>query len=209
VSAISSAQREVKFFQYALRKAGQNWLKAKLFMKFNSLLLLFLLEAALVVTAAGDQSVLNAQLEPFRPLLEKTWKATFKNSTPDKPTIDVQRWERALNGQAVRVLHSINDGVYGGETIFIWDEQRKIIAYYYFTTESFMTSGTLEVKAGKFITHENVKGNANGVTEVRATSELLPDGKFHVKAEYFKNGQWMLGHEASYEETATAKVVFR
>jgi hypothetical protein len=177
-------------------------------MKFNSVLLLFLLEGALV-TAPADQSVLNAHLELFRPLLEKTWKATFKNSTPDKPTVDVQRWERALNGQAVRVLHSINDGVYGGETIFIWDEQRKIITYYYFTTDSFMTSGTLEVSAGKFVTHEDVKGNANGVTEVRATSELLPDGKFHVKAEYFKNGQWRSGHEASYEEAPTAKVVFR
>jgi hypothetical protein len=34
--------------------------------------------------------------------------------------------------------------------------------------------------------HEDVKGSANGVTEVRATSELLPDGKFHVKAEYLR-----------------------
>jgi hypothetical protein len=208
VSAISSAQGEVKFFQYALRKAGQNWLKAKLFMKFKSLLLLFLVEGALV-TAAADQNALNPHLEPLRPLLGKTWQATFKNSTPEKPTIDMEHWERALNGQAVRVLHSINDGVYGGETIFIWDEQRQIIAYYYFTTEGFMTSGTLEVKDGKFITHEDVKGNANGVTEVRATSELLPDGKFHVKAEYFKNGQWGLGHEATYEETPTARVVFK
>jgi hypothetical protein len=177
-------------------------------MKINSLLLLFLLQGTLI-TAAAEQNALNPHLEPFRQLLGKTLQATFKGSTPDKPTIDVQRWERALNGQAVRVLHSINDGAYGGETIFIWDEQRKIIAYYYFTTEGFMTFGTLDVKAGKFITHEDVQGNANAVTEVRATSELLPDGKFHVKAEYLKNGQWGLGHEATYEETPTVKVVFR
>ena len=48
----------------------------------------------------------------------------------------------------------------------------------------------LEVKEGKFITHEDVKGNANGVTEVRATSELLPDGKFHVRARVFE--EWKL-----------------
>jgi len=177
-------------------------------MKFNSLLLLFLLQGTLIAPAA-EQNALNPHLEPLRPLLGKILQATFQGSTLDKPTIDVQRWERALNGQAVRVLHSINDGVYGGETIFIWDEQRNVIAYYYFTTEGFMTSGTLDMKAGKFITHEDVKGNANGITEVRATSELLSDGKFHVKAEYLKNGQWGPGHEATYEETPTAKVLFR
>ena len=36
-----------------------------------------------------------------------------------------------------------------------------------------MTTGTLEAKDGKFITHEDVKGDANGVTEVRSTSEIL------------------------------------
>ena len=145
----------------------------------------------------------------LRPLLDKTWTGAFVGSKPEKPIVDVQKWERALNGHAVRVLHSINDGVYGGETIFVWDEQKKTIAYYYFATEGFMTSGTLEAKDGKFITHEDVKGDADGVTEVRATSEFLSDGKFHVKAEYLKNGNWGLGHEVTYQETPDAKVIFK
>ncbi len=65
----------------------------------------------------------------LRPLLEKTWKGTFKDSKLDKPTVDVERWERALNGQAIRLLHSINDGAYCGETLLIWDEQRKMISF--------------------------------------------------------------------------------
>ena len=137
---------------------------------------------------SAEEPALNAHLLVFRPLLEKTWQGTFANSTPDKPIIDVQKWERTLNGQAVRVLHSINQGVYGGETVFIWDDQRKSVVYYYFTTEGFMTTGTLRVDSGKFITHEDVRGDANGVTEVRATCDLLPDGRFHVKAENFKGG---------------------
>jgi hypothetical protein len=72
-----------------------------------------------------------------------------------------------------------------------------------------MTTGTLEVKDGKFITHEDVKGNAGGVTEVRSTSYLQPDGKFYVKAEYLKNGAWVLGHEVTYEESPQSKVVFK
>jgi hypothetical protein len=176
--------------------------------QINPVLILVWLSSATLVLAAGKPS-LNPHLEPLRPLLDKTWKGTFANSKPEKPTVDVQRWERVLNGQGIRLLHSINDGVYGGETIFIWDENKQAITYYYFTTAGYMTTGTFEPKDGKFITHEEVKGEAGGVTEVKATSELLPDGKFHVRAEYLKNGQWSLGHEVTYQEAPSAMVVFK
>ena len=42
------------------------------------------------------------------------------------------------------------------------------------------------------------------MTEVRATSELLPNGTLHVKAEYLKNGEWIPGHQISYKEDASA-----
>jgi len=176
-------------------------------MKSKLLLSLFYVGGSLAAIAA-EELPLNVHLEPLRPLL-KTWKGTFKESKPDKPTVDVQRWERALNGQAIRILHSINDGAYGGETLLIWDDTRKIVSFYYFTTGGYMTTGTLELRGGKFIAHEDVKGDANGVTEVRATSEILPDGKFHVKAEYLKNGEWTPGHEVTYQEAPGSKVVFK
>jgi hypothetical protein len=47
------------------------------------------------------------------------------------------------------------------------------------------------------------------VTEVRATSELLADGKVHVRAEYLKNGKWTPGHECTYEEAPEAKVILK
>jgi hypothetical protein len=165
--------------------------------------------ALVLVAFAADQPSLNPHLEPLRPLLGKTWKGAFKNSKPEKPTVDVARWERALNGQAVRMLHSINQGAYGGETLFVWDEKKQAVVYHYFTTAGFTTTGTIALQEGKFVTHEDVKGNAGGVTEVRSTSELLPDGKFHVKAEHLKDGQWMPGHEVTYEEDAAAQVVFK
>ena len=166
-------------------------------------LIVIWLGAALMVGAA-EKDKLNPNLEPLRPLLNKTMKGTFKNA--DKPTVDVQRWESALKGQAVRLRHSINDGVYAGETMFVWDETKKSIVYYYFTTAGFMTTGTLEVKEGKFITHEEVKGNAGGVAEVRGTS-YLQDGKLYVKTEYLKDGEWVQVRETTYEESPTSKVV--
>lgn len=159
--------------------------------------------------AASDGPALDPHLESLRPLLGKTWRGEFKGSTQAKPVVDVARWERALNGKAVRQLHSINDGVYGGETIFTWDEKAQTIAYHYFTTEGFMTTGTLACKDGKIITSEMVTGDADGVTEVRGTSEILPDGSFHVKAEYLKQGQWQPGHEVTYQESPSATVNFK
>ncbi|HEV3099288.1 MAG TPA: hypothetical protein VGY75_06205 [Candidatus Udaeobacter sp.] len=175
-------------------------------MKFHLLILSLI---GVVATAAANDVRLDSHLAILRPLLDKTWKGTFTNSKPDQPVVDVQKWESALNGHAVRVVHSINNGAYGGETIFLWDEEHRTIAYYYFATEGFMTLGTLAEKEGKFVTHEDVKGDADGVTEVRGISEFLPDGKFHVRAEYLKKGQWTLGHEVTYEEAPDAKVVFK
>lgn len=158
---------------------------------------------------AAEQPSLDPHLEPLRPLLEKTWKGSFKNSNPDKPTIDVMRWERALNGKAVRVLHSINEGAYGGETIFRWDESKQSVTYHYFTTAGFTTTGTMTFKDGKVLTHETVEGSARNITEVRGTSELLPNGTFHVKTEHLRNGVWEPGHEVIYKEDSSAKVIFK
>jgi hypothetical protein len=164
--------------------------------------------SAAFVVAGAEIPSLDPHLEPLRPFL-KTWKGTFKDSKPDKPTVDVSRWERALNGRAVRLTHSINDGVYGGETMMVWDEKKQSIVFYYFTTGGFMTTGTITFKDGKVLTHEDVAGDANGVTEVRGTSELLPDGSFHVKTEYRKNGEWGAGRETTYHEDAGAVVIFK
>ena len=150
---------------------------------------------------------LDPHLEPLRPLLEKTWKGTLKSSKPDKPTVDVMRWERALNGKAVRVLHSINDGAYGGETLVVWDESKKALTTHYFTTAGFTTKGTITFEEKKILTHEVTSGSS--VNEVKATSQFKPDGTFHVKSEHLKNGQWEPGHEVIYQEDPNARVVFR
>jgi hypothetical protein len=85
---------------------------------------------------------LAKELEPLHPSISKTWKVQFKGSTPEKPRVDVAKWERALDGQAVRILHSIN--------------QR--LEYHYFTTAGLMTHGTMKVEGNKLITRGTVIG---------------------------------------------------
>jgi hypothetical protein len=158
---------------------------------------------------AAELGALDEHLESLRPFLGKTWRGEFKSSKPDKPTIDVARWERALNGKAVRVLHSVNDGAYGGESLAVWDQQKNEIRYYYFTTAGFYTTGTMTIAGGKLTALEKVTGNTNAITEVRSTYELRPDGTMLNKSEYLKDGQPAGSREVIYKEAAAAEVKFR
>ncbi|MBA2430700.1 MAG: hypothetical protein H0V56_01130 [Chthoniobacterales bacterium] len=173
---------------------------------FVILALVFALPARPV---AAEQGTLDPNLEPLRPFLGKTWKSEAAEGGGDKPKVNVARWERALNGKALRVLHSVNDGEYGGETIVRWDEQAKALVYHYFTTAGFTTTGTMSIQDGRIVSSEKVTGNAGGVTEVRGTAEMSGDGSFRMKTEYLKDGEWQPGRDAVSREDATAQVVFR
>ncbi len=172
------------------------------------LAVLVLMSSALAPAFAQDD--LAEPLKPFQPYLGKTWKGQLKSAESAKPSYDVSRWERALNGQAIRVLHSVNDGEYGGESLIFWDGQKKSLVFYYFTTAGFFTTGTTAFENNKFVNHEYLKGSGdNPITEVKSSSEITSDGKMISKAEYFKNGKWEAGHEVTYVEDATAQVVFK
>lgn len=99
--------------------------------------------------------------------------------------------------------------MYGGETIIVWSEKKQSLAAYYFTTAGFTTVGTMTVKDGHIATRETVEGDANGVSEVRGTSELRPDGTVRVKSEYLKEGKWEPGHAATYRHDPAAKITFK
>lgn len=174
--------------------------------KINFAVTVILIGAA-GLALAGDADQLAEPLKPFAPYLGKTWRGEFVNAK--KPTVDVARWERALNGQAIRVLHSINDGAYGGESIIMWDAKKNSLVFWYFTTAGFRTEGTMKHEDGQWIAHETVAGKAGGVTEVKSVSKILADGRMHVKAEYLKDGKWQTGRETYYKEAPDAKVVFR
>ena len=159
--------------------------------------------------AAATPADLNPHLAPLQPLVGKTWRGVFPESKPDKPVVDVSRFEAALNGQAVRNLHSINDGEYGGETLIVWDQEKESLVFYYFTTAGFYTTGTMRGEDGGMVSHEVVKGNADGVTEVKATFRTLPDGRLHVKTLYLKQGKWVDGRDMHYTEAPGAVVKFK
>lgn len=161
---------------------------------------------ALVAVLAGGARA-ESPLDVFKPLCGRTWQGAFTGPDGTRMT-DVSRWELILGGQAVRTVHSLNDGVYGGESLMYWDAAAESLAFVYVTTAGFRTEGTIAVDGDAFTSHEVVLGRADGVTEVRATSRLRDDGSLEVVAEYLKKGTWVPGHTVVYVETPQAQVKF-
>lgn len=169
----------------------------------------FLLSALVVSCLGAEPDNLIPQLEPLRPFVGHTWKGHFPRSTPDKPVFDIARWERALNGQAVKITHSVNNGAYGGETTITWNSQEQKVQYYYFTTAGFMTKGTMKFEQGKVLCEEEVIPALNGLTKIKAVMQLVDGKKMHVKSEHWKDGAWTPGHEITYEQAPGAQVLFK
>lgn len=157
----------------------------------------------------SPKPVLTPELSVFEPMVGKTFRGEFAASTPEKPQFDVSKWERVLNGKAIRITHSVNDGIYGGESIVMWDSQAKVIKCWYFTTAGFCTEGQFEIDGNTWSSVEKVNGNANGITEVKATSSLAEDGTLKVSSQYLKDGKWEKGHEILYKESPNAEVKFK
>jgi hypothetical protein len=174
---------------------------------------LILLCAGIFLTAVmplSAQTAMHEKLLPFKDLVGRTFKGKLGGPEAKKEQWDVMRFERVLNGNAVRILHSVNEGEYGGETIMFWDEEKQSLVYYYFTTAGFFTNGTLKmVSDSKWTAHETVKGNNNGITEVKSTGEFTREGMLKTSSEYLRKGKWVEGHTATYEQVSFLDVKFK
>ena len=67
----------------------------------------------------------------------------------------------------------------------------------------------MHFKDDKLISIEDVSGNENGITQVKAIIEFLPNGELLNSSNYFMNGSWVDGHKIHYIETSDARVVFK
>jgi hypothetical protein len=145
------------------------------------------------------------ELAAFEPYLDTPWKAVFD---ADTGAGDIVLWEPALAGRVIRITHSVRDGEYGGETFVMWDLEAEELTYTYFTTAGFFTRGTMEFdEDGVLHSREFVTGNADGITEVRASQELLEDGTLRVVTRMLRGETWEDAGDVIYRPAPEAVVV--
>lgn len=141
---------------------------------------------------------------PFEVMVGKTWRG--QGTGPDKAE-DIQRWEWAVGGHAVRIIHSVNGGVYAGETLIFRDKDSGNYIFHYFTTGGFHTTGVIRpTGAGAFEMDEAIHG-VKGLEALKSTGVLGADGVYRTRAKMEKNGQWVEVGGFDYREDASAKVV--
>ena len=163
----------------------------------------FILIVCFIVTnPVIGQDTRDEKLAVFSPFIG-TWKAEFTDGTHD-----VSNYEWILGGKALRIMHSIDEGAYGGEALIHWNIDKEAITYRYVTTSTFYTDGTITPTEYGFDAHEIVHGNMGGISETRA-GYTMKDGEIHVWSQFFKDGEWAEKTTATYVKAPGVEVRFK
>ena len=170
--------------------------------------LYFFLHAFIVLTQIKSEAPLSEHLIEMKPFIGNTYKGDFINSTKENPMYDVLSFERALNGNAIKVIHSVNNGEFGGETMVMWNPEKRGLQSWYFTSAGSLTVQNVQIKKNTFISIENVERNQNGITKVKTIIEVLHGDQIIKRTKYLMNNLWKDGSETLYNKVNGLKPVF-
>ena len=170
--------------------------------------LLILVPIIFISGQTKSKTFLSEHLTGLKPFIGNTYKGNFINSTKENPMIDVLSFERALNGNAVKVTHSVNNGEYGGETMVMWNSEKEGLQSWYFTSAGSLTIQNVQIKKDTFISIEDVAGNKNGITKVKTIIEVLHGNQIQKRTKYLMNNLWKDGSEIIYNKVNDLKPVF-
>ena len=173
------------------------------------IIILFFLPILSYSNNSGRVLDLSNHLKGLDPFIGKTFKGTFINSKPEKPNIDIKKWDRALNGNAVRITNSVNNGEYGGERLILWDPEQESLISWYFSTAGIISNSFVKIEKNKLISIEDVSNNENGILKTKTIYFLKKNGKLIYKIKYFMNNMWVDGYEMIYELDSKAEVIFK
>lgn len=177
--------------------------------KWRALRMGFAVLALMIPGAAwaddGNGAPAASPLAIFDPLVGKTWRGV---SSANDGNVDMIRWERIMGGKAVQSTHSINDGEYGGRTIFFYSPNEDKLLFHYFTTANFHSTGEMKIEDnGELTVTEEIHGLDN-LPEVRARLVFHEDG-WEMKSSYKRDGEWVAGDGYRYREAPGAQVRFQ
>ncbi len=138
---------------------------------------------------------------PFQHLVGRSWRGT---GTKDASVQDVQRWDWAVGGHAVRVVHSVNDGAYAGETLIFRDRDSGAYIFHYFTSGGFHSTGTMRPTGpGAFEVEETIHG-LDGFPPMRSTLVMGEDGVNRSRSFKKEGDAWVEQGGFDYREDPAA-----
>lgn len=120
-----------------------------------------------------------AAFDVLRPLIGRTWRG---QAVRQAGVEDVARWDWALGGHAVRVVHAVNGGVYGGETLIFLDKDTGGLVFHYFTTGGFHTTGTMKPSPSGGLDIEETVHGVDTIETLRSTAAIGDDGVYRTRS---------------------------
>ena len=144
---------------------------------------------------------ISERLRPFEPFLGNRYQGKYSNPQDGRLMDEVQHWERTLNGNAIKMTHTINNGEYGGITIFMFDPEFETLRSWYFDTAGSVKIANINYFNEKIIITEDVTKNRNGITKVKTTLEILDNLMLLKKTKYLMKNLWVDGNEVLYRQT--------
>ena len=170
--------------------------------------LCILLPVLIVSGQTKSKLFLSEHLIEMELFIGNTYKGNFINSTRENPMIDILSFERSLNGNAIKVIHSVNNGEFGGETMVMWNPEKERLQSWYFTSAGSLTIQNVQIKKDTFISTENVERNKNGITKVKTIIEVLHGNQIKKRTKYLMNNLWKDGSETIYNKVNDHKPAF-
>ena len=152
---------------------------------------------------------LSKHLLGFEIFLGKRFQGEFYNSTKENPLMDIIYFERILNGEAIRISHSVNHGEYGGEYIITWNSDKGKIESYYFSTGGEIRVSSVDITNNEISIKEDFSKNKNGIQKVKKIFRLGAEGSLEHSIKYMINNMWVKSHEMIYSRNDSAKIIFR
>jgi len=147
------------------------------------------------------------ELDKLAWLVGPPWVGTV--GAGDNAAVDVSVWSWAVGGHALRNVHAVAGGAYGGETLLWWDTEETAYAFVYVTTGGFTTSGHLRLNDdGSLEGIEDVSGAgvAQGVDAVRTITRRGGSGELVIGVSYQRDGVWGPVRERVYARSEAASL---
>lgn len=165
----------------------------------------FFLVTSAPATVAEEVLPLHPKLERLRPFLGVTWRGDLRDPGTKNRRIDVVRYDRTLNGEVVRMLHSMNNGDLGGEMVIRFSDEKDAVEYHYFTSAGFYVQGIMTFRGGRMIAEDQ---DAEGRPVLRTERWRKGDALVSVTRMY-REGEWTRGTEQIYEPAPDEKIRYR
>lgn len=168
--------------------------------------LVFILVVAPAAAKEPAATAAYAPMAPFAKLAGTAWRG--EGEGPDSKSVaDIVRYEMIIGGRAFQATHRLEDGSYGGRTIFFYDEGAKKYIFHYFTTAGFHTLGEITPTDNGFVSVEKIEGNTK-YAEVRAEM-IFENEAIRVKTTLVdKSGKASGGGDLVYHRIEDPGVLF-